>query len=156
VVCGSSAEPAGPQEAASTSSPPAPADPSTSDSDDCQHEGSSQQAIQGSIKEPAQLATGYLRHSIVPHTYRRHFPLRFKSHLSHDIVLLCLKCHQVCLNHYPDGSSFNTLSTDTSAGYQDMSGAAPAPFTSRSVRPTTSSVSSGWHRCTKHPCHRYG
>ncbi|KAL6747759.1 hypothetical protein V8C86DRAFT_3033466 [Haematococcus lacustris] len=34
--------------------------------------------------------------SIVPHCYRRYFPLHYKSHLSHDIVLLCLRCHQEC------------------------------------------------------------
>lgn len=38
----------------------------------------------------------YLRHSIVPHCYRQHFPEHMKSHLSHDIVLLCVGCHQVC------------------------------------------------------------
>ena len=39
--------------------------------------------------------SGYLRHNIVPHCYRQHFPPFMKSHLSHDIVLLCLSCHQV-------------------------------------------------------------
>ncbi|GAX75718.1 hypothetical protein CEUSTIGMA_g3161.t1 [Chlamydomonas eustigma] len=38
----------------------------------------------------------YLRHNIIPHCYRSHFPLNMKSHLSHDIVLLCQDCKQVC------------------------------------------------------------
>lgn len=38
----------------------------------------------------------YLRHSIAPHCYRQHFPQAMKSHLSHDIVLLCVGCHQIC------------------------------------------------------------
>jgi hypothetical protein len=36
---------------------------------------------------------GYMRHHIVPSTYRTLFPKRFKSHLSHDIVILCPNCH---------------------------------------------------------------
>jgi len=36
----------------------------------------------------------YLRHSVVPPTYRQHFPEAMKSHLSHDIVLLCVPCKQ--------------------------------------------------------------
>jgi hypothetical protein len=38
----------------------------------------------------------YLRHSVVPHAYRQHFPPQMKSHLSHDIVLMCVGCHQRC------------------------------------------------------------
>ena len=38
----------------------------------------------------------YLRHSVVPHVYRQHFPPQMKSHLSHDIVLMCVGCHQRC------------------------------------------------------------
>lgn len=37
----------------------------------------------------------YLRHSVVPHCYRQHFPPAMKSHLSHDIVLMCQACHKV-------------------------------------------------------------
>jgi len=48
----------------------------------------------GGLPPPASEA--YLRHSIVPHCYRKCFPLSYKSHLSHDIVLMCLPCHQVC------------------------------------------------------------
>ena len=35
----------------------------------------------------------FLFHSVVPHCFRRHFPVDFKSHSSHDIVLLCCHCH---------------------------------------------------------------
>lgn len=38
----------------------------------------------------------YLRHHVVPHSYRQHFPETMKSHLSHDVVLTCLPCHQEC------------------------------------------------------------
>lgn len=31
---------------------------------------------------------------VVPACYRRHFPKHLKSHRSHDIVLLCIDCHQ--------------------------------------------------------------
>jgi hypothetical protein len=40
------------------------------------------------------LPLGYLRHSVVPHCYRKRFPGAMKSHLSHDIVLMCLDCKQ--------------------------------------------------------------
>jgi hypothetical protein len=102
VVCGASAE-RDAQQAASSQPPsttaPAPSSRVGGNSPQPSQNSSNQQTDRVSLKEPAQLATGYLRHSIVPHTYRRHFPLRFKSHLSHDIVLLCLKCHQVCEVH---------------------------------------------------------
>ncbi|PRP79199.1 hypothetical protein PROFUN_13079 [Planoprotostelium fungivorum] len=35
-----------------------------------------------------------VRHSIVPHSYRRHFDVKDKSRSSHDIVLVCQKCLQ--------------------------------------------------------------
>ena len=35
----------------------------------------------------------YLKYHIVPLLYREHFPNSFKSHRSHDVVLLCLNCH---------------------------------------------------------------
>ncbi|KAK3258710.1 hypothetical protein CYMTET_32256, partial [Cymbomonas tetramitiformis] len=38
----------------------------------------------------------YLRHSVVPHCYRQHFPETMRSHLSHDIVLLCVPCKRRC------------------------------------------------------------
>lgn len=31
---------------------------------------------------------------MIPGCYRRHFPEALKSHRSHDIVLLCLSCHE--------------------------------------------------------------
>eukprot|EP00873_Tetraselmis_striata_P010402 jgi/Tetstr1/430666/TSEL_020459.t1 len=36
----------------------------------------------------------YLRYRVVPSCYRRHFPLHLKSHRSHDIVLVCISCHE--------------------------------------------------------------
>ncbi|XP_068712618.1 exonuclease 3'-5' domain-containing protein 2-like [Montipora foliosa] len=43
----------------------------------------------------------YMRKNVVPHDYRRHFPLVMKDHHSHDILLTCRKCH--CLaNHHDD------------------------------------------------------
>ncbi|QCD87933.1 protein RRP6-like 3 isoform X1 [Vigna unguiculata] len=37
----------------------------------------------------------YLRYRIIPSCYRIHFPEHLKSHRSHDIVLLCVDCHEV-------------------------------------------------------------
>eukprot|EP00798_Chlamydomonas_sp_ICE-L_P022879 gene22879-30054_t len=37
----------------------------------------------------------YLRHQIVPRCYRSRFPGMYKTHLSHDIVLMCRACHQM-------------------------------------------------------------
>lgn len=34
-----------------------------------------------------------VRHNVIPHSFRRHFPLRIKSHSSHDVVLMCVPCH---------------------------------------------------------------
>jgi hypothetical protein len=34
-----------------------------------------------------------MRFHIVPHTYRSLFPMRYKTHMSHDVVLLCADCH---------------------------------------------------------------
>ena len=31
---------------------------------------------------------------VVPACYRRYFPVHLKSHRSHDIVLLCVDCHE--------------------------------------------------------------
>mmetsp|Transcript_23405 Transcript_23405/g.55463 ORF Transcript_23405/g.55463 Transcript_23405/m.55463 type:complete len:470 (-) Transcript_23405:31-1440(-) len=36
---------------------------------------------------------GLVKHYVMPHCYRRKMPTRFKSHHSHDIVLLCVPCH---------------------------------------------------------------
>ncbi|XP_051125461.1 protein RRP6-like 3 isoform X2 [Andrographis paniculata] len=37
----------------------------------------------------------YLRYRIIPSCYRMHFPEHMKSHRSHDIVLLCVDCHEI-------------------------------------------------------------
>ncbi|KAI4384967.1 hypothetical protein MLD38_003048 [Melastoma candidum] len=37
----------------------------------------------------------YLRYRIIPSCYRMHFPEHLKSHRSHDIVLLCVDCHEI-------------------------------------------------------------
>ncbi|KAJ6403921.1 hypothetical protein OIU84_012174 [Salix udensis] len=37
----------------------------------------------------------YLHYRIIPSCYRMHFPEHLKSHRSHDIVLLCVDCHEV-------------------------------------------------------------
>eukprot|EP01125_Pyxidicula_operculata_P015835 TRINITY_DN5395_c0_g1_i1.p1 TRINITY_DN5395_c0_g1~~TRINITY_DN5395_c0_g1_i1.p1 ORF type:complete len:387 (+),score=75.44 TRINITY_DN5395_c0_g1_i1:145-1161(+) len=39
------------------------------------------------------LQENYVRFSIVPHAYRKLMPEHVKGHSSHDIVLLCQKCH---------------------------------------------------------------
>lgn len=39
-------------------------------------------------------ADSYVRHAVVPRNYRQHFPTAMKSHLSHDVVLLCPACHK--------------------------------------------------------------
>ena len=36
----------------------------------------------------------FLRKSVVPHEYRKYFPAVMKDHQSHDVVLLCVSCHQ--------------------------------------------------------------
>ncbi|XP_051872329.1 exonuclease 3'-5' domain-containing protein 2 isoform X2 [Pristis pectinata] len=35
----------------------------------------------------------YIRKNIVPHEYRKHFPVQMKDHNSHDVLLLCTACH---------------------------------------------------------------
>ena len=37
----------------------------------------------------------YLRYRVIPSCYRKSFPVEFKSHRSHDIVLLCVNCHEI-------------------------------------------------------------
>jgi cation-transporting P-type ATPase D len=37
----------------------------------------------------------YLRYRVVPVCYRRALPEKFKSHRSHDVLLLCVGCHEV-------------------------------------------------------------
>uniref|UniRef100_G3MNI8 3'-5' exonuclease domain-containing protein n=1 Tax=Amblyomma maculatum TaxID=34609 RepID=G3MNI8_AMBMU len=40
-------------------------------------------------------AQSLVRKNVVPHEYRKYFPEIMKNHISHDILLLCLRCHQV-------------------------------------------------------------
>ncbi|CAM9981375.1 unnamed protein product [Lampetra planeri] len=44
-------------------------------------------------------AESYVRKSIVPHEYRRHFPQQMKDHQSHDVLLLCTPCHAASAAH---------------------------------------------------------
>ncbi|XP_054017564.1 exonuclease 3'-5' domain-containing protein 2 isoform X2 [Dryobates pubescens] len=41
----------------------------------------------------------YIRKNIVPHEYRKHFPVQMKDHNSHDVLLLCTSCHAIS-NYY--------------------------------------------------------
>ena len=43
---------------------------------------------------------GFMRHYIVPSAYRSRFPSSFKSHMSHDICILCPDCHLRCQSIY--------------------------------------------------------
>jgi hypothetical protein len=36
---------------------------------------------------------GYMRHYVVPYSYRRRFPVQYKTHLPHDVVITCPACH---------------------------------------------------------------
>ncbi|XP_044738068.1 exonuclease 3'-5' domain-containing protein 2 isoform X2 [Chrysoperla carnea] len=36
----------------------------------------------------------YIRKNVVPREYRKLFPIIMKEHSSHDVLLLCVKCHQ--------------------------------------------------------------
>lgn len=38
--------------------------------------------------------TGLNRHHVVPSLYRKHLPLYIKDHSYHDVLLLCLPCHE--------------------------------------------------------------
>jgi len=38
----------------------------------------------------------FMRHYVVPYAYRTEFPERYKTHLSHDVVILCPDCHLHC------------------------------------------------------------
>jgi hypothetical protein len=49
----------------------------------------------GSSGGVCQVVDGFLRHSVVPSCYRKLLPTAFKSHISHDVVLMCLMCHRV-------------------------------------------------------------
>lgn len=41
----------------------------------------------------------HIRHYIVPYSYRTLLPDKYKSHMSHDIVILCPDCHLDCEKH---------------------------------------------------------
>ncbi|XP_031626495.1 exonuclease 3'-5' domain-containing protein 2 [Contarinia nasturtii] len=41
----------------------------------------------------------YVRKNVVPRDYRKYFPLVMKGHTSHDVVLLCPRCHQISNIH---------------------------------------------------------
>ena len=41
----------------------------------------------------------FLRKSVVPHEYRKYFPAVMKDHQSHDVLLLCVSCHQQSNHH---------------------------------------------------------
>ncbi|XP_047717138.1 exonuclease 3'-5' domain-containing protein 2 isoform X2 [Prionailurus viverrinus] len=41
----------------------------------------------------------YIRKNVIPHEYRKHFPIEMKDHNSHDVLLLCTSCHAVS-NYY--------------------------------------------------------
>ena len=36
----------------------------------------------------------FTRHLVVPVAYRKHFPVAVKSHRSHDVLLICVDCHE--------------------------------------------------------------
>ena len=38
----------------------------------------------------------HMKHYIVPYSYRMLFPAKYKSHMSHDVVILCPNCHLHC------------------------------------------------------------
>lgn len=42
---------------------------------------------------------GFLRKNVVPHEYRKHFPIEMKDHNSHDVLLLCTSCHAISNHH---------------------------------------------------------
>ena len=41
----------------------------------------------------------FLRYHVVPVLYRQHFPEKLKSHRSHDVVILCPRCHELANKH---------------------------------------------------------
>lgn len=38
----------------------------------------------------------FMRHYVVPYCYRTLFPAKYKTHMPHDIVILCPDCHLYC------------------------------------------------------------
>lgn len=41
----------------------------------------------------------YMRHYVVPYCYRSLFPKHYKTHLPHDVVILCPNCHAIAEGH---------------------------------------------------------
>ena len=50
--------------------------------------------------EQERAAEGLMRWSVVPPSFRSLLPEAHKSRDSHDIVLLCTRCHEVCVAPY--------------------------------------------------------
>eukprot|EP00092_Neocalanus_flemingeri_P045105 GFUD01050253.1.p1 GENE.GFUD01050253.1~~GFUD01050253.1.p1 ORF type:complete len:571 (+),score=175.73 GFUD01050253.1:246-1958(+) len=55
----------------------------------------------------------FLRKNVVPHEYRRYFPAVMKDHQSHDVLLMCVRCHQ--RSNYFDADLRKRLSEECSA-----------------------------------------
>jgi len=55
----------------------------------------------------------YLRKNVVPHEYRRYFPAVMKDHQSHDVLLMCVRCHQ--LSNLHDANLRTKLSIECNA-----------------------------------------
>lgn len=58
-------------------------------------------------------AEALLRKNVVPREYRRNFPEVMKHHISHDVLLLCVRCHQ--LSNLRDLSLRQILSVECDA-----------------------------------------
>uniref|UniRef100_L7M0H0 Putative 3-5 exonuclease n=1 Tax=Rhipicephalus pulchellus TaxID=72859 RepID=L7M0H0_RHIPC len=54
-----------------------------------------------------------VRKNVVPHEYRKYFPEIMKNHISHDILLLCLRCHQI--SNLRDGDLRRALAKECNA-----------------------------------------
>lgn len=54
-----------------------------------------------------------VRKNVVPHEYRKYFPEIMKNHISHDILLLCLHCHQI--SNLRDAALRKTLAKECNA-----------------------------------------
>ncbi len=39
------------------------------------------------------------RHHVVPRCFRKHFPMKRKEHAIHDVLILCINCHNEYENH---------------------------------------------------------
>ena len=43
--------------------------------------------------------THLTRHHVIPHCYRKYFPICIKDHSYHDVLLMCIECHDNYENH---------------------------------------------------------